>query len=114
MANRDNREPYHFMDTSIRITTAATIRTRSGSQLVDLLTIEEEVGGDARHATNELSLWLGNQSDPASVVTVCDRLIAALTEIRQRNADLAAIDAESPAQGHEVVAEWTRPEGATS
>ena len=84
------RPPYHFMETAIRITTAAEIRTREGPQLADLLSVTEDVGGTARHATNDLSIWLGNQSDPASVVTVCDRLIAALTEIRQRNAGLAA------------------------
>jgi hypothetical protein len=88
MAFSDNREPYHFMDTSIRITTAAEIRTREGSNLTDLLAVTEVVGGASRHAVNELSIWLGNQSDPESVVTVCDRLIAVLTKIRQRNADL--------------------------
>lgn len=30
------------------------------------------------------------------------------------SACIAAIDAESPAEGHEVIAEWTRPEGATA
>jgi hypothetical protein len=83
----DERKPYHFMETAIRITTAADISTGRGELLADLLKVSEEVGGgiEGRHATNDLALWLGNQGDPASVIVVCDRLISALTDIRRRN-----------------------------
>lgn len=83
----DGRDPYHHMQTSARITTAATIASREGESLADLLSVSEDVGGFGaeRHVTNDLLLWLGNQGDPESVVVVCDRLIAALTEIRARN-----------------------------
>lgn len=83
----DVREPYHHMEVSARITTAATIASSDGDLLADLLRVSEDVGGfgSDRHVTNELLLWLGDLSDPASVVVVCDRLIAALTEIRGRN-----------------------------
>ena len=81
------RKPYHFMETAIRITTAADISTGQGEMLADLLKVSEDVGGgiEGRHATNELAIWVGNQGDPASVVVVCDRLIAALIVIRNRN-----------------------------
>ena len=102
-------EPYHSTDVGYRITTAASIGTALDHALLkDLLTVTETSAIGDRHASSGLSLWLGNQSDPASVVTVCERLIDALAAIRDHNAalvDLTAIDAVSPAEGHEVVAE---------
>ncbi|MFZ2226182.1 MAG: hypothetical protein WAV64_01970 [Candidatus Moraniibacteriota bacterium] len=85
MTNR----PYHFMETAVRVTTAAVVGTREGAQLADLLRVTEDVGGGARHAVNDLTIWLGDQGEPASVVVVCDRLIAALAVIRDRNVQLA-------------------------
>ncbi len=50
----------------------------------------------------------------AEIIASAGLLIDALGKLRHAaagriaTADLAAIDAESPAEGHEVVAEWTR------
>ena len=95
MATTD-QAPYHWMETSIRVTTAANIRSRQGDQLADLLSITEDVGGKVRHATNDVAIWLGNQGEPASAVIVCDRLIAALTEIRARNARMSDAPSDTP------------------
>lgn len=80
--------PYHHMETAFRITTEAVIadRLEAPDTIHELLRITESATMGGRYATNYLGLWLGNMEDPASVVTVCDRLIDRLTAIRDHHA----------------------------
>lgn len=71
---------------------------------------------------DDVRVYLGGYAGDrdAAIVASCDLLIGKLTELRDAaagriwDAEHAAIDDASPAQGHEVVAEWTRPEAATA
>jgi hypothetical protein len=73
------------------------------------------VGGHVTGLTvDHLDIHLGAQGDDAAIVAACDHLITVVRTLqdaaRERiyAAEIAAIDAESPAEGHVVVAEWTR------
>ena len=62
-----------------------------------------------------VQIYLARYGDKDDVIlAAANMLIGVLVglrdaaEARIQVADLAAIDAESPAEGHEVVAEWTR------
>jgi hypothetical protein len=87
------------------------VRAATPIRLFDHISAPRRVTGIS--IEDSLDIHVDGTTDPA-IVASCGNLIDALDKLRTaaleriRAAELAAIDAASPAEDHEVIGEWTR------